>query len=244
MSAHRIQHHARLGSTNEHARQLVESGAAEAGLVVVADEQTAGRGQRGSTWHTVPGRSLAMSVVLAKPELPRPARITLLAAVAAARALEALGSSGVRIKWPNDLMRGERKIGGLLVEGVRTPSGKDCLVLGLGINLSLGPDDLPAEIARLAGDAGLSADRITRDALLARVLEELDRILDDLGTERAGEAGEEYRRRSWLRGREVRLAWNGHEESVRVRDVTGDGDLVLADGRTARGEHIRLLPDS
>ncbi len=237
-----VQRHAVLDSTNAHARRLVASGEGAPGLVVVADEQTAGRGQRGATWHTVPGRSLAASVVLERPALARPARITLLAAVAAARALEALGATGVRIKWPNDLMRGEKKIGGLLVEVVRAPTGEERLVVGLGVNLSLAPGDLPGPVARLAGDAGLPADRLTRDALLARVLEELDRILDALPADGGAAAGEEYRRRSWLRGRTVRLAWNGAEETVAIEDVTPDGDLLLADGRTARGEHVRLLP--
>jgi BirA family biotin operon repressor/biotin-[acetyl-CoA-carboxylase] ligase len=242
MPGHLIQHHATLDSTSAHARRLIESGEAGIGLVVIADDQTAGRGTRGATWVTVPGRSLASSLVIAPPELPRPSRIILLAAVAAARALEALGSARIAIKWPNDIMRGERKIGGLLVEGVTSPAGETMLVVGLGINLSLRPGDLPGELAGSAGDVGLSPDALTRDALLARVLEEFDQLLDGLGTPTDDAAGEEYQKRSWLRGRRVRLDWAGRVESVEIADVTPDGDLVLADGRVARGEHVRLLP--
>ncbi|MDG2150512.1 MAG: biotin--[acetyl-CoA-carboxylase] ligase [Planctomycetota bacterium] len=242
MRSYTIQHYDTLDSTNTRARRLVESGEAPAGLVVVANEQTAGRGQRGAPWVTVPGASLAASLVIARPDLPRPSRITLLAALAAARSLEALGSQSISIKWPNDLMRQERKIGGLLVEGVHSPSGEAMLVVGLGVNLSLQPGDLPSSLRSSAGDAGLPADTLTRDALLMRVLEELDRLLDGVGTKADQAAGEEYRQRSWLRGRRVCLDWAGKEEHVEIADVTGEGDLILADGRTARGEEVRLIP--
>ncbi len=238
-----IQHHACLDSTSAEARRLVEAGEAGPGVVVVADEQTAGRGQRGATWITVPGRSLAVSIVIAVPELPRPSRITLLAAVATARALEALGSRDIRIKWPNDLMRGERKIGGLLVESVTSPKQEQLLVVGLGVNLALAAGDLPESLSARAGDAGLSADPLTRQALLARVLEELSTVLSNIGGPGDEQAGQEYRQRSWLRGRRVRIELSGETEHVEIQDVTSEGDLVLSDGRTARGEHVRLLPD-
>lgn len=242
MRSYTIQHYTTLDSTNAHARRLIESGEAPAGLVVVANEQTSGRGQRGARWITIPGASLAASLVIARPHLPRASRITLLAALATARSLEALGSQNISIKWPNDLMRQERKIGGLLVESAHSPSNEAMLVVGLGVNLTLQPGDLPASLRPSAGDAGLPADALTRDALLMRVLEELDLLLDGVGTEADQAAGEEYRQRSWLRGRKVCLDWAGNEEYVEIADVTGDGDLILADGRTARGEEVRLIP--
>jgi len=241
-----IEHHATLSSTSDRARELVEA-AQDVGdvawAVVSADEQTAGRGQRGRAWHTVPGRSLAMSVVVPAPALDRPSRLTLLAAVATARALEDSGSPPILIKWPNDLMRDDHKIGGLLAEGARTARGQEVYVLGLGVNLALRPGDLPVALAGRAADAGLDAAPATREALCRRVVQELRQVLDQLGTPEDAHNGEEYRRRSWLSGRSVSLLWGGQEQRVTIRDVTADGDLCLADGRVARGEHVRVVPD-
>ena len=242
----KIEHHASLSSTSDRARELVEA-AQEldevAWVVVTADEQTAGRGQRGHTWHTVPERSLAMSVVVPAPVLDRPSRLTLLAAVAAARALEDCGSPPILIKWPNDLMRDDHKIGGLLAEGARTGGGQEVFVLGLGVNLALRPGDLPATLANRASDAGLDASPATRERCARGVVCGLRQVLDDLGTPQDAHNGEEYRRRSWLSGRSVSLLWGGREQRVTIQDVTADGDLCLADGRVARGEHVRVVPD-
>ena len=243
MSGRPVEHHAVLDSTNTRAKALVEAGAAAAGLLVLADEQTAGRGQRGATWHTVPGRSLALSLVVPRPEVERPGRLPLLAALATAHALEGAGSPPVAIKWPNDLYVADRKVGGLLLETASDPEGRPFLVAGLGVNLSLRPGDLPAELGERAGDCGLPVDRPTREALGSAFAAGFEEALAQLGTAADRARGEEYRRRSWLVGRRVRLAVQGRPEDVELADVTPDGDLVLADGRRLRGEHCRILPE-
>jgi len=239
-----VEHHASLDSTNAELRRRVETGHALAGLLVLADAQTAGRGQRGATWHTAPGRSLAASLLLARPELARPARVTLLAALAAAEALEAAGSGPIAIKWPNDLQAGERKVGGLLVEGVSAPSGAAFLVVGLGVNLALAAGDLPDSLSQRAGSLALPADLDARRRLVAHWADALERALAELGTAADRARGESYRRRSWLRGRQVRLLFQGSEVQARIADVSGEGDLLLDDGRCLRGEHVRLLPET
>jgi BirA family biotin operon repressor/biotin-[acetyl-CoA-carboxylase] ligase len=239
-SGRRIQHHREVTSTNEVALQGMAEGVLRPGDVVLADSQTAGRGRRGHGWVTVPGRSLAVSVVLPPVPLPRPTRLVLLAAVAACRALASRGVEDVTIKWPNDLMRGERKIGGMLVETARAPDGPEHLVLGWGLNLALEPGDLPPELEDGVGDAGLAPGE--RDALLDAWLAELDAALDEVGTEADAARGAEFRRRSWLTGRTVRLRASGSEQTVEIADVTPDGDLILADGTGLKGEHVELLP--
>jgi BirA family biotin operon repressor/biotin-[acetyl-CoA-carboxylase] ligase len=241
LAGHRVLWLAETDSTSAHARRLLAEGRLAAGDVVVAERQTAGRGRRGRSWVTVPGRSLAASLVLAEPPLDRPARLTVLAAVAAARALERCGAPAIAIKWPNDLMRGEAKCGGLLVERVGGPGGGPLCVLGLGINLELRAGDLPPELAGRAGAAGLPGDDATRRRLLAAVLEELDAALADVGLAADRERGAEYRRRSWLTGRRVELSASGEHLACRVADVTGDGDLLLEDGRLLPGESVELL---
>ncbi|MCB9898975.1 MAG: biotin--[acetyl-CoA-carboxylase] ligase [Planctomycetes bacterium] len=238
----RFVHLPSVDSTSSELRRRVAAGDAEPGLVLSADEQTAGRGRRGATWTTVAGRSLAVSLLADAPALERPARVTLLCAVATARALEAAGAPELAIKWPNDLYRGERKLGGILVEPVRDPSGVEHLVIGVGVNLTLRPGDLPDALNELAGDAGVPADDASRAALLRRIVAEIDAALAEIGTPADAARGEEFRRRSWLTGRLVDLVHAGRHERVRVDDVTAAGDLLTADGRLLRGEHVQLAP--
>lgn len=233
-----------MTSTNELARRGVAEGTLGPGDVVVAERQTAGRGRRGHPWVTVPGRSLAVSVVLPPVSLVRPTRLVLLAAVAACRALQTRGVGDVAIKWPNDLMRGERKIGGMLVESARAPDGTERLVLGWGLNLALQPGDLPPELEDLVGDASLMGGPAEGEAVLTAWLAELDAALAELGTPADEQRGAEFRRRSWLTGRTVRLRTSGAERTVEIADVTPDGDLILADGTGLKGEHVELLPPS
>jgi BirA family biotin operon repressor/biotin-[acetyl-CoA-carboxylase] ligase len=240
IAGHPLLRLAETDSTSAHARRLLEQDALPAGAVVLADRQTAGRGRRGRNWVTVPGRSLAASVLLSPPPLERPTRLTVLAAVAACRALEQLGASDIRIKWPNDLMRADRKIGGLLVERVGSDGRGPRYLLGIGINLELQPGDLPAEVAQIAGDAGLRAEASLVDRLLGALLIELDGALDELGGPGDGLRGAEYQRRSWLRGRQVELRAGGERFAARIEDVSPDGDLRLADGRLLAGESVEL----
>lgn len=125
----RLEVYASIGSTNDRALELAAD-ASHAFAVVIADEQTAGRGRRGAGWHSPPGSGLWMSVVL---PWSRPAPfVTLVIGLAAAEAVEMAAGDGVRIglKWPNDLYVGGRKLGGVLCE-----SAGAAAVAGLGINL-------------------------------------------------------------------------------------------------------------
>jgi BirA family biotin operon repressor/biotin-[acetyl-CoA-carboxylase] ligase len=127
-----VEFHPRIGSTNDRAMELAATG--DGGLtVVIADEQTAGRGRRGARWLSPPGSGLWMSIVL---PVPRPApHASLLVGLAVAEAIEAVaGDVRVGIKWPNDLMIRGGKVGGILCE-----SAGAAVVAGVGINLrSLG----------------------------------------------------------------------------------------------------------
>jgi BirA family biotin operon repressor/biotin-[acetyl-CoA-carboxylase] ligase len=237
VEGHRVFELQATGSSNAEALAGLKEGRLAPGDVLVADEQTAGRGRRGRDWVTVPGRSLAASLILAPPPLPRLSRLTVLGAVAACRSLAALGVADVTIKWPNDLMRGERKVGGLLLE--LADAGR-VAVLGVGINLELRPGDLPPALLETAGDVGLTGGRADRDRLLSGLLAEFDRALHELGSAADRERGEEYRRRSWLSGRRVVLERGGERISGRVEAVTADGDLLLEGSRLLAGESVQL----
>jgi BirA family biotin operon repressor/biotin-[acetyl-CoA-carboxylase] ligase len=181
----------RTGSTNDVALTLAAGGDAE-GVVVIADEQTAGRGRRGHTWHSPPGSGLYVSIVLR----PSPAKtgdartaglLTLAAGVALAEAVEAMTGLRADIKWPNDLLVGRRKLAGILAEAATGDLGH--VVLGYGLNVSaraLVPDiehratSIESELGRPVDRAALCAETIVAIARRYRDLLDgrFDAILD------------------------------------------------------------------
>jgi BirA family biotin operon repressor/biotin-[acetyl-CoA-carboxylase] ligase len=157
-------------SANESSRGAKASAERSEGLVVVADEQTAGRGRRGHTWFSPPGSGLYVSVVLAPATaMTDPARattlLTLAAGVALAEGIEQATGLRVDLKWPNDLQVSRRKLGGILAESSGAGDRSDTVIVGYGINVR--PTAFPAEL----GD---------RHHLLAETLAALSRRYEDL----------------------------------------------------------------
>ena len=199
-------HLRRVESTNSRGRQLAGAGAPH-GTLVTAAEQTAGRGRQGRRWVVVPGRSIAMSVVLRS----WPRLLPLAAGVAVA---EEAGAQAA-VKWPNDVLIGGRKVAGILVEG-RPQEG--WMVLGIGLNVAVGPDDLPAELRATAG--GLGREPAALEPTLASLLARLERWL----AAEPERVLEQFRTRDALAGRDVR--WEGG--AGRAVGVDDRGRLVVA----------------
>src|SRR3954469_18386865 len=130
-----------VDSTNTRAAEFARSNPDADGLVLVADQQTAGRGQYGRVWVSRPGSSLLMSVVLRPPpELLRPVILTAWAAVSVAEAILTLTGAQARIKWPNDLLIRGKKVCGILIE--QTGTGSELVtVAGIGLNLNQTADE-------------------------------------------------------------------------------------------------------
>jgi BirA family transcriptional regulator, biotin operon repressor / biotin---[acetyl-CoA-carboxylase] ligase len=131
----------RIGSTNDVAHERAAAGAAE-GLLVIADEQTAGRGRLDRRWWALPGSSLLMSLLL-RPALPpsRAGQLTMCLGLAAVEAIEAVTGLHPALKWPNDLLLGDRKLGGMLTELRLKGERLDYAVLGLGVNMNVTFDE-------------------------------------------------------------------------------------------------------
>jgi BirA family biotin operon repressor/biotin-[acetyl-CoA-carboxylase] ligase len=211
-------------STNERAKALAETGAPH-GTLVTADEQTAGRGRQGRTWSAPPGTSLLLSLLLRGLE-ERHALLPLTAAVAVCDALPDLDC---KIKWPNDVWLGGRKLCGILLEG-RPQAG--WAVLGLGLNVNLRVEDLPPELRETATSIAAAAGE-PRD-----VEEELAALLDSLDRWIAAPEGEvlaAWRERDALVGRRVRWA-DGEGQAAGIDDSgallveTDDGVVELNAG--------------
>lgn len=160
------------GSTNDAVRGLAAAGAPE-GTVVVAGEQTAGRGTKGRSWHSPPGLGLYASFLL-RPASEGIALLPIAAGIAARDAVEASHGLAARLLWPNDIVFDGRKLGGVLCESSTAGGLLELAILGIGINVNHGPEDFPAELRETAislGEAlGRRADSLLLlDALLAAV---------------------------------------------------------------------------
>src|SRR2546425_6154850 len=134
-----IEYHASLPSTQDRARELAGSGAPP--LVVVAEEQTDGRGTHGRSW-LAPARAGLLASWLFRPAPAQAALFALLAGVAVARALDALGVREARLKWPNDIELGGRKVAGALAHASTDGQGGS-LVIGIGVNVHSRPEAFP-----------------------------------------------------------------------------------------------------
>ncbi len=190
-------HFRQTDSTNERARALAIAGAPH-GTLVTAAEQTAGRGRQGRSWAAPPGSALLCSLVLRWPISDRsPPLLSLIAGVAVCEAVE----HRTRLKWPNDIVMGEdlAKLAGILVEG--RPQ-ENWAVLGIGINVAVSIDELPADLRGRAASLELPPSAI--EPTLERLIEALQRRLADstetvLGAWRALDALA-GRKVSWARG--------------------------------------------
>jgi BirA family transcriptional regulator, biotin operon repressor / biotin---[acetyl-CoA-carboxylase] ligase len=154
-------------STMDVASQLACDGAKH-GVVVVADEQTAGRGRRGATWASPPGSGLYFSFV-ARPSVETTSLVTLAAGVAVRDGIKTVTGFAPDLKWPNDLIVGKRKLAGILAEGLAIGSSQQSVIIGVGINVQ--PAAYPADVAsRATSIEGELGRRIDRGELLAAVL--------------------------------------------------------------------------
>lgn len=170
----KIHYYSELDSTQQVAARLAAAGEA-AGVTVIAESQTAGRGRMGHLWFSPPGVNLYLTVVL-RPALAaeRVPLLSLVGGVAVAEALDEHAPKLPRLKWPNDVWFGERKAGGILAEAAPSGSGGPVVLLGIGLNLNLPADRLPAELAATATSLLIETGRpCDRAALLASLLSRL-----------------------------------------------------------------------
>lgn len=175
--------------------------------VMLAEYQTAGRGRRGRAWLAPPGGSICLSLCWAFRDVPQDlGALGLVVGVCALRALRESGLEEARLKWPNDLVLEDKKLGGILIELRAESSGPACVVIGIGLNVALGANVLEAieETGVSAVDlvtAGL--ERPSRNALAAALIAQIVRGL--LGFEKEGlkPFAEEWRGADALRGRQI-----------------------------------------
>lgn len=218
-----------VDSTNTYLKELARQGAPE-GLTVIAQEQSAGRGRVGKSFFSPKGTGLYMSVLLRPHLLATDAgELTMLAAVAVARAVARLYDVRPQIKWVNDIYLDGKKLCGILSEAsIELESGAlEYAVVGIGINFSTPADVFPQNLKKIAVSLSPSADAAGMESLAAEVLAQLEALYLAL----PGRAFmDEYRRLSFVIGRTVTFTENGEIYRLPVCDIDDDGALILDEG--------------
>ena len=202
----------------EEAREL-----AEEGTVVVAETQSASRGRFRRTWVSQPGNLYFSIVFYPSPEeLPF---IGAVAGVALVRAIRRTAGLDPRLKWPNDVMIAGKKTAGILIESVVEGPSVKYAILGIGVNVNLGPDELEALPVAAASLNAAAGREIPRDELLARLLHEIDALF--LQLRRGNNPLAEWREMLETIGKQVEAAGPGWHHAGLAEDIDGQGNLML-----------------
>lgn len=225
----------RIDSTNREAFALAQADV-EHGAIVVAEEQTEGRGRLGRTWFSPPGMNLNCSVIIRKSlAQDRLAEwlswLPLAAALAAAESLEQVAQIPVSVKWPNDLLIVERKVGGILCESGTAPRSGPFQVVGIGINVNGSSDGFPEEIRDSTTTIFQETGRLVdRNRLLSQLLLELEQCVDELWTSGHSRIAFAYCKRCITLGQPVRASLAGGKEFIGVAEAIGpDGSLQVSE---------------
>ncbi len=240
-----IVYYSSIGSTNEVLKELAIQGAPE-GAMVIADEQTAGKGRLGRKWLAPRSTSLLMSLLF-RPDpsgrasgrsLPpsQAPRLTMICSLAIAEAIEGLTGLSAGLKWPNDIFIRGKKAGGILTESGTTGGRLDYVVVGMGLNVNLAVSALP-ELRGMATSLSQELGReVSRLELLWKTLEGIETRYDSL--RRRGSPHEEWAARLINLGRQVQVTTPQGVLVGWAEGVDADGALIL---RTPDGQCKRIL---
>lgn len=219
-----------IDSTNSLLVQRARAGEPE-GLVALADEQIAGKGRRGRSWASPPGSSILCSALVRPASLPaaRAFALTLMAAVAAAQAIERAAGAAVELKWPNDLQMSGRKLGGVLVEIEGRGDMLAWAVIGCGININWDPGAIPELSERATSLQSELGRLVDRGAVARALIEELDRRYSELLHDGPEALMTEWRRRLTTIGKPISVEVAGRRLNGWALDVDEEGALLVRD---------------
>jgi BirA family biotin operon repressor/biotin-[acetyl-CoA-carboxylase] ligase len=214
-----VQHHERVGSTNDVARRLAGEGAPH-GTVVHADEQTAGRGRLTRAWFSPPGNLYVSIILRLDAPASRLTELSFLTALAVADTVDTLLPKQTRatLKWPNDVLVDGGKIAGILLEQV-----EGATIVGVGLNVLFAPHNAAYKTTTIAASGGIASVDTARDLLLARLREHLGVWQAD---------GFEPIRTTWMArahpiGAPLRVAMGNHIAEGTFAGLDHDGALLL-----------------
>lgn len=214
-------------STNDAARALADGGAPH-GTLVLAEEQTAGRGRGGRAWASPPGVGVWMSMVARPAALPAPGLLPILVGLAAAEAVDGfVRPACAQVKWPNDLQLAGRKFAGILCEGSWDGARPGAVVVGIGLNVLHAPDDFPEEVRETATSLRIVAGwKPPRAEVAGAVAGAIARALVRPPAQLTGALLDALRRRDALEGRPVRVT-GATETAGTAMGVSPAGALLV-----------------
>ncbi|HTY51702.1 MAG TPA: biotin--[acetyl-CoA-carboxylase] ligase [Methanomicrobiales archaeon] len=226
----RMKYFAKTESTTWAARDMLcrEDAARLHGMLLIAEEQTGGQGRLGRAWASPPGGIWTTTILAPKIPIDRVFMVTMAAAVAVARAIRKDLDIGALIKWPNDILIGDRKVAGLLLELSAENAAVNYTLLGIGIDANIAPDHLPADlratVTSLSAELGKEVDR---SALLATVLREFERRYDLLEDGEFEAMAREWRSLSATLGHRVRITTLAKSFEGEAVDIDEFGALLV-----------------
>ena len=226
-----MHYHPSVDSTNHVAKALAYHGAKD-GAIVVAEEQTFGKGRRERNFYSPRGKGIWFSVILRPKLLPKDApQLTLMAAVAIAEALSHFNLK-LGIKWPNDLLFDGRKVVGILTEMTGEIGRITYVVVGIGINVNFSRDEFPKDLRPVAASLSeISGQELSRVKIFRAVLEEFDRLYREVNENGFGEIQKLWRKYNVTLGKNIRVisAVEGGGENFdgKAVDIDADGALIV-----------------
>jgi BirA family biotin operon repressor/biotin-[acetyl-CoA-carboxylase] ligase len=224
-----------LGSTNQLGFRLAESGASE-GTLIVADEQTKGRGRMGKSWHSPPKLGLWMSLIL-RPDIPpfKAPGLSICAGLALAQAISKLTGMEAKIKWPNDCLMNGRKVGGILLELSAELDRINFVIAGIGVNINQQPSDFPRKLSSVATSVRIEYGKeVSRMKLLALFLQRFEAIYLDFKKKGLAPQRRLIKRFSSLLGRQVAVKFGKEKIEGVAEDIDDNGSLVIRARREKR----------
>ncbi|MBQ6006276.1 MAG: biotin--[Selenomonadaceae bacterium] len=218
-----------IDSTNQLAKKLAYHGAAD-GTIVVAEEQTGGKGRLDRKFFSPRGKGIWFSVILRPNLLPKDApKCTLMAAVAVAEAMKRFNLKA-EIKWPNDIMHDGRKLVGILTEMTGEIGKISYIVIGVGINVNIKRKEFPKDLRDVAASLSeLTGDEISRVKLFRAVLEEFDKLYCKINKSGFDEILKLWRKYNITLGKNIRVisASDGKSFTGKAIDLNADGALIV-----------------
>ena len=225
---HNICYRDSIDSTNTLAKGLANEGCPN-GLVVVAEEQGAGKGRLSRGWISPYAKGIWFSVLLKPPFLPQEAsKCTLLAAVAVVKAVNKIAGVHAAIKWPNDILLMGRKLVGILTEMNAEFGHINYVVIGTGINTNATPDDYPEDVKDIAVSvADAATEQFTRVDLLCDILKNMEDLYEKALLDGFAPILEEWRKYSCTLGQEVKVMAPDCTYFGKAEDIDEDGLLIV-----------------
>ncbi len=219
-----------VDSTNEVAKELATRFIPE-GSIVISEMQLSGKGRRGRVWYSPPYRGLWFSVIIYPSVFPQElGKITIAAGLSVMRAIRKLGVDGVWLKWPNDVMVGDKKLSGVLVEAGIEYDIVNYVVVGIGVNVNHGRDEIPQELLNIMTSMRLSCGKeFLRAIVLSEILKNFRELYLLVRSKRFHVIREMWEKESGFVGKRVEVLSGNEKVSGIVEGLSDEGGLLIKD---------------